>query len=235
MFYLYCLSDEVTARMLEGVPGVGGVAPRLIDYEGIAVVLSEWVEASVPVTRENVLAHERVVSRVLAETTPLPFRFGAIAGAERIANYVASQKASLQAALERVRGAVEMSVKIIWDAAEQRREDAADAAQSIVAATGAGTKFLLEKRRELAGDERLKRRAENLSAWLAEILRDVVKDSFVKVNPAESLVISASHLVGRADVNAYRGRIDNASKKQPELRFLTSGPWPPYSFSNLFP
>jgi hypothetical protein len=233
MFYLYCLSDEVTARMLEGVAGVLGVAPRVIDCEGIAVVLSECEETTVPVTREHVLAHERVVSRVLSETTPLPFRFGTLASAERVENYVVSQKASLQAALERVRGAVEMSVKIIWDASEQRREDVAGVAQSIESA-GAGTKFLLEKRRELAGDELLKRRAEDLSAWLAEILREVVKDSFVEMNPAQSLVISASHLVERSSINAYRGRIDDASKERADLRFLTSGPWPPYSFSNLF-
>ncbi|MBV9209025.1 MAG: GvpL/GvpF family gas vesicle protein [Acidobacteria bacterium] len=234
MFYLYCLSDEATARMLEAVAGVGGVAPRVIEFEGIAVVLSEWAEVSVPVTRENVLAHERVVGRILKETTPLPFRFGTLADEERIRSYVVSQKASLLSALERVRGAVEMSVKIIWDVSEERLGEVADEGQALEVGAGAGTRFLLEKRRELAGEERLRRRAENLSARLAETLREVVKDSFVQVNPAESLVINASHLVERKAVNAYRARIEGARREQPELRFLTSGPWPPYSFSNLF-
>jgi hypothetical protein len=233
MFYLYCLSDEATARLLEGVAGVGGAAPRWIDCEGIAVVLSECEEATVPLTRENVLAHERVVSRVLAETTPLPFRFGTTADAERIRNYVTSQKASLQAALERVRGAVEMSVKIIWRAEEEER--AAPSSETHGEDAGAGTRFLLAKQRELTGHERIQARAENLSTWLAAILKDFVKDSFVELRPSASLVVSASHLVERETVENYRVRLEAARRERPDLRFLTSGPWPPYSFSNLFP
>lgn len=222
--------------MLEGVAGLGGAMPRLICQGAIAAVVSEFEEATVPVTHENVLAHERVVSGVLATTTPLPFRFGTIASAERIQSYVASQTSSLKAALERVRGAVEMSIKIIWHAEENWREALASkiVSEGNAAATGAGTKFLLAKQREIMGDEQLKERAEELSAWLEELLKPVVKASSVQLRPAESLVIAASHLVERAHVDAYRRQVENARREQPELRFLTSGPWPPYSFSNLF-
>ena len=236
MFYVYCLSDEVTARMLDGLAGLGGAAPRLIYQEAMAAVVSEFEGETVSVTRENVLAHERVVSRVLAGITPLPFRFGTLASEERIQSYVASQMSPLKAALEHVRGAVEMSVKIIWDAAGNRREALANEAQAQhgAAVTGAGTEFMMAKRREIAGDERLQIRAGELDAWLAEALRDVVRESSVELRPAESLVLSASYLVARENLNAYRARLEKARLERQDLHFLTSGPWPPYSFSNLF-
>ena len=237
MFYIYCLSDEVTAEMLEGARGVGGGEPRLIEFDGISAVVSEFAETSISVAREHVLAHERVVSRVLAHTTPLPFRFGTLAGQERLESYVASQKSSLKLALERVRGAVEMSVKIIWNVEEAGRKAAgheAEAVANVAASAGAGTRFLLEKRRSIACDELLKERAEKLEKWLEKAVSDIVKESFVQVEPAEKLFLAASHLVLREKLDDYRARVEKARGEQPELHFLTSGPWAPYSFSSLF-
>ncbi|MBC7911595.1 MAG: GvpL/GvpF family gas vesicle protein [Pyrinomonadaceae bacterium] len=236
MFYAYCLSDEVTERMIAGVQGIGGIAPRLFQLGEIAAVVSELHEEGAPVvTRENVLAHERVLECVLAQTTPLPFRFGTMTGAERLQNYVASQERRLKAALARVRSSVEMSVKIIWNLEEIKREELAQEAEAEGhgKAAGAGTQFLLAKRREIIGDERLKMRAGELQAWLDKLLKDVVKESSSNVRPAEALVLSASHLVEREQLESYRERLAAARGQHQELRFLTSGPWPPYSFSDF--
>jgi hypothetical protein len=238
MFYAYCLSDEVTERMIAGVQGIGGIAPRLFQLGDIAAVVSELEEEGAPaVTRENVLAHERVLECVLAQATPLPFRFGTMTGAERLRSYVASQEQRLKAALARVRSSVEMSVKIIWNLEEIKREELVqedtEGHSKAESAGGAGTQFLLAKRREIIVDERLKVRAEELQAWLDKLLKDVVKESTSNVRPAEALVLSASHLVARERLESYRERLSEARGQHQELRFLTSGPWPPYSFSDF--
>jgi len=76
--YAYCLSDEVTPEATNSVIGVAGAMPRLIHYQGITAVVSDYTGEHLSVTRENVFAHERVIGRILAETTPLPFRFGTV-------------------------------------------------------------------------------------------------------------------------------------------------------------
>jgi hypothetical protein len=53
----------------------------------------------------------------------------------------------------------------------------------------------------------------------------------VRVSPEGSLVVRAAHLVVRERVEEYRERLRAAGDERRELRLLTSGPWPPYSFS----
>src|SRR5205085_2780008 len=110
--YVYCLSDELDAAAFEGLTGVGGASARVLSLGRIAAVVSEFEDESVALTSENVRAHNRVNSQVLAALTPLPFRFCTRAAESRLAEYVAANEASLVASLARVRGCVEMSVKI---------------------------------------------------------------------------------------------------------------------------
>jgi hypothetical protein len=45
--------------------------------------------------------------------------------------------------------------------------------------------------------------------------------------------VRAAHLVERERVVAYRERLRSLGAERVGLRFLTSGPWPPYSFSDV--
>ena len=51
--------------------------------------------------------------------------------------------------------------------------------------------------------------------------------------PTEKLIIAAAHLVDRDAIAKYRDQLAEARKLREELHFLVSGPWPPYSFSNI--
>jgi len=46
-------------------------------------------------------------------------------------------------------------------------------------------------------------------------------------------VVAAAHLVERDKIPQYKERLAAARKNRPELHFLFSGPWPPYSFANI--
>jgi hypothetical protein len=235
-FYAYCLSDEVTGGMIEAVGGVGGAGePRVIEHGGIRAVVSHLEGEHVSLTRDNVFAHERVIGSVLRHTTPLPFRFGTVVSAARLETYVNSQREFLQAQLARVRGSVEMSVKVIWSVSAVKREALGDdakegAPEDKSSAAGQGTAFLAAKRRELLGDETLREEAEETARWLALRLDDAVRETDVRVRPMEALVVAAAHLVERGRLEDYQERLRAARLERDDLHFLTSGPWPPYSF-----
>jgi hypothetical protein len=244
-FYVYCLSDEATPALVEGLSGVAGAAPGLIRYGNLSAVASEFTEERIPLTRENVEAHNRVNAHLLAHTTPLPFRFGTLVAPQQLDAYVHAHEAALAATLERVRGAVEMSLKIIWDAEAERREaeqeegaelgrgaGAAAGVEGGGGASGAGTAFLAAKRREMAGDAALESRAGEIREWLAENLGDTIREERVMVNASQALVVRAAHLVERVRLEEYRERLRRLrEERRARLRFLTSGAWPPYSFS----
>lgn len=237
--YAYCVSDEITTSTIESVTGVAGAGTRVVQYEKLAAVVSKFDGEQVAVSRENVLAHNHVLARVLAQTTPLPFRFGTVVSAARLQHYIESQEALLLTTLARVRGCVEMSVKIMWDVEAIKRETAERIANAGThgdidnLARGRGTAFLAAKRRAHLGDESLKQQAEEIKTWFVECIGDVVRESRVDLRPAEALVLQAAYLVERECLDVYRERIRRAREERPHLRFLTSGAWPPYSFSDV--
>lgn len=236
--YAYCLGDEVAARMLEDVTGVGGAKPHLVRHGEICVVVSNFEGETVSVTRENVFGHERVIQRVLRFATPLPFRFGTLVSDGRLEAFIHEHSDALRKNLERVRDSVEMSVKIIWDAAEEGGAPAFESGggQKPEAPTlGKGAAYLAARRREILGDELLKERAAEITAWLTERIGSAAKDCNVRVRTTESLVVRAAYLVRRAALSDYQERVERVRRERPKLRFLTSGPWPPYSFSNIKP
>jgi len=160
-----------------------------------------------------------------------------VVSAAQLENYVNSQRGFLQEQLTRVRGAVEMSVKVIWDVetirreAAQREGKAGALPRKADEALGRGTSFLEGLRREMMGDEALKAEAAEVASWLAERLGDAVRERSVSVRAPEALFIVAAHLVERARLDEYQERLSKARLERPGLHFLTSGPWPPYSFS----
>lgn len=230
--YVYCLVEGLPESAFEGLAGVGGARVRVLALGGFAAVVSEAGSEGSAVNEENLLAHNRVNAAALAATTPLPCRFGTRAAPERLAEYVAANDAALAASLARVRGRVEMSVKLMEKPEVKSRESEVES-EAGVAAAGAGTAFLLKKRRELLGEEGARRRAEGAAAWLASGVGELARETQARVSPSEAIFVRAAHLVERASVEEYRARLRTLAAARRDLRLLTSGPWPPYSFSEI--
>jgi hypothetical protein len=61
----------------------------------------------------------------------------------------------------------------------------------------------------------------------------LIRDEQVTMRPSEKLVLAAAHLVERDRIPQYREKMTAARKNRPQLHFLFSGSWPPYSFANI--
>lgn len=226
--YVYCLAEGVD--VLERPPlGISGAQVRLLKTENLSVLVSDLDADSVPVTRENALAHAAVVRSILDATTPLPFRFGALVTDQQLDSYLSAHKPALETKFAAMRGCVEMNVKIIWEISGEKKPALREDEKGL----GAGTNFLEEKRRQIIGDEHRAAEAGKISTWVHETLKALIRDEQVTMRPAERLVLSAAHLVERGNILPYREKVAEIRQKRPELHFLSSGPWPPYSFANI--
>jgi hypothetical protein len=222
--YAYCLVEDLDA-LDANTRGISGAAVRLLPVDEIAVLVSDFNSETVTVTRENALDHAAVVRSVLDRTTPLPFRFGTLVTEEQLKSYISSRKPALQTRFAHVRGCVEMSVKII----RKVSNDNTPARDEITS----GTSFLEKKRLAFLGSELKAAEATEISTWLHEQVDGLIRDEQVTVRPSEKLVLAAAHLVERDKIPQYRENVAEARKNRPELHFLLSGPWPPYSFANI--
>jgi hypothetical protein len=225
--YVYCLAGGVE-RLNKTVRGVSGAPVRIVEFEeDLSALVSVYRSEDFQVNRKNALAHHEVVRSITEQTTPLPARFGTVVTIEQLRKYVSTHHQAIKAKLAHVRGRVEMNVRMI-------RTIDADTSQKPEYTGGPGTAFLLEKRREILRDEAGAAQQGQLSAWLREKLADLIKEEKISVTPSETVILArVDHLISRADVQEYRTKMARAVEERPEIRFMVSGPWPPYSFANI--
>jgi gas vesicle protein GvpL/GvpF len=226
--YVYCLVEGLDS-LSRTRSGMDRAPVRLLKSGDFSVVVSDLAGDAVPVNRDNALAHASVIRSLLDETTPLPFRFGSIVSEQQLESYLNSHAEALQAKLNLIRGCVEMSTKIIWD---REWPDESPAREQAPPDTP-GTAFLTEKRRALLGNEVRASEATRVAAWLQERIGEAAKDTRISKNSTEKLLVAVSHLVERGSVAKYRRLVGAARDERPELHFLVSGPWAPYSFANI--
>jgi hypothetical protein len=223
--YAYCLVEDPDA-FDASTRGISGATVRLLQIDELAVLVTDFNADTIAVTRENALDHAAVVRSVLDRTTPLPFRFGTLVTEQQLRSYISARKPALQTRFAHVRGCVEMSVKVIRELSDEIKTQSRDEITT-------GTSFLEEKRREILGSEQKTAEAREIETWLHEQVDGLIRDEQVTIRPSEKLVLAAAHLVERDKIGQYKEKTAAARKNRPELHFLFSGPWPPYSFANI--
>jgi hypothetical protein len=223
--YAYCLCADLDS-FDNSVSGVSGVAVRVLKFGDVSVPVSEC--EAVPATRENMVAHAAVVRSVFTRTTTVPFRFGTLATEQQLGSFVTSNKGAIASKLEHLRGCVEMDLKANWLSSGSAEPSQPDPA------AGPGTAFLMEKRRELLGDEQTAAQRAELSAVLRTELGSLIKDEKISLQQSgKTEPARVFHLVEAAKIKQYREKVQELREKRPELELEVSGPWPPYSFANI--
>ncbi len=223
--YAYCLCADLDS-FDDSVSGVSGAAVRVLQIGDVSVPVSDC--ETVPATRENMLAHAAVVRSVFTRTTTVPFRFGTMATEQQLRSFVTNNKVAIANKFEHLRGCVEMNLKANWQSSESAEPRQPDPA------TGPGTAFLMEKRRELLGDEQAAAPRGKLSVLLRTELGSLIKDEKISLQqPEKAEPARVFHLVEALKIKEYREKVQELREKRPELELELSGPWPAYSFANI--
>lgn len=222
MIRAYCIRRRGEPPPAEGLTGAGGAAVRLVEEGEIGAWISVANVGSGDV--DSLRAHDAVVRAALRSATPLPVRFDTLYPDEHALRASLREAASsLQAALERVAGHVEMGVRVEW----RERQEAAPSEKGAVAS---GREYLERRRREFAAHEAQRARATKL---LDRVEARVAPQGDLGVRtllPAAGVAGSMAHLVHRQAVGVYRTRAAEAQAELPEVTLRVSGPWAPYSF-----
>ena len=211
MLYLYAFSEPPTT--LPQVMGLEGAALSLESHDGIEAVVSNLEGALMQPSKDSVLAHARVIDQLAAQNDAVvPARFGrAFDDPGSLGTAVREREAELRAALERVRGCVELGLRVLAPVEEPTPTPAT------------GREYMVGR---LARNRRDESAADELHVPLAALAREATRS--LRATP--QLLLSAAYLVPRGDVERFRETVRLQQEEHPDLSFACTGPWAPYSF-----
>jgi hypothetical protein len=214
VIYAYAVCERAAADPPPRRRGLGGAALRVALEDGMAVVYSRHRTLRPRPSPEAMWAHERAVEALMERGAVLPMRFGTMLADEtELVEALAARRDEFAAALNRVRGRVEIGLRVVQDrpAAQARRADS-------------GRAYVLARVEE-------HRRAERAARELHAPLAALACESRLR-RPAPPTLLAAAYLVERRDVAAFRARAEEVAAACPGVRAVFSGPWPPYSFAS---
>ncbi|MBI5956606.1 MAG: GvpL/GvpF family gas vesicle protein [Chloroflexi bacterium] len=206
-----------------------------VSYQDIAAVVSTLTSAKVQPTEANLWLHETVVEALMVDRAVLPVRFGTVLANEAAVQAVlTAHHADFVANLKRVRGRVELGLRVLWEIEEQGSggagEQGGTPAPSHLRREGSGRSYLLARLAEERQVWARRRRAEALAAEIHAPLARLAAEDTRQVLITPRLLLTAAYLVDRDQVATFRQEVEALSAAYPALRFLCTGPWPPYSF-----
>ena len=112
--YLYGIIGTNGERNF-GPIGLGSQEVETIAYRDLSAVISNAALGKYVVSKDNLLAHERVLERVMKEHTVLPVKFCTIAAnPEEIRRLLELRYPELKHLLRDLDGTVELGVKVVW-------------------------------------------------------------------------------------------------------------------------
>jgi hypothetical protein len=114
---LYALSAANGETLRYKVMGLESAAVYAIDHKGLRAVVSDTLSPRVRPERRNITAHQAVLHSLLEQQeSVLPMRFGVIArNAETVKKLLETNQRSIKEHLERLKGRVEMGLRVSWD------------------------------------------------------------------------------------------------------------------------
>jgi len=194
-------------------PPLPPVAPlRAVPAGGLAAICAPAEPQEV--SAETLWRHEEVVEALMRDRDLLPVRYGTMLEDDAaVALALDARGAELGIALDRVRGAVEVSVRAVTAGVE---DDLG------VATTGVG--YLRAKARASMAREGV---ARSLHEPLAALARAAVQRP---PGPPDEL-LRAAYLVDCEAIGAFTRLVAGLDERHHSLRLLCTGPWPPYSFA----
>ena len=216
MLHLYALAAS-PARLTE-VAGIEGSHLRSVRVaDDVDALVSDMSAPSVAASEAAILAHAAVVEDLArCNDALLPARFGpGYADEEALAEALEGRAAQVRDALERVRGCVELGLRVLADTVDERSPNGSS-----------GRAYMLRRLDQVRSSERL-------AADVHEALGAEARESTSRVLASPQLLLSSAYLLPKNAVDAFRTALDRTERRHPELTFVCTGPWPPYSFALL--
>jgi hypothetical protein len=237
--YIYCIIQCNAERefSFRGVGGRDGI--YTINFEDLAAVVSDSPIVRYDISRENTMAHERVIEGVMQRGfTVLPVRFGTIAqNADQVRERLLRRRFGLlHGLLHQVENKVELGLKAFWNKERIFREIVEEEPEIKVyrdALAQRSSEQTYTARIELGKmvEAALITKRDREAEQILNALRPVADE--IRVNPllGDTMVLNAAFLVRRNREAEFDAQVNALDEKYAgRITFKYIGPVPPFNF-----
>ncbi|CAM5548791.1 GvpL/GvpF family gas vesicle protein [Streptomyces atroolivaceus] len=233
--YIYAITAADHPLRLDGLSGVGEPASdlRTVKTGALGAVVSD-TPAELRAKRRDLVAHQSVLERLMADGAALPMRFGLVGpDDEQVRAALEQGKDAYTARLSELDGRLEYNLKVSREEQSLLREILAESqearrlseytrenpgAQDQMMALGELVSREIQGRQEAAGKE--------VAASLADAAERISEGE-----PTKTHFLNVSYLVRRDQASAFAQAVhEEAERRGDDYTFALNGPLPPYSF-----
>ncbi|MEI8314114.1 MAG: GvpL/GvpF family gas vesicle protein [Verrucomicrobiota bacterium] len=239
--YIYCIVGTRQERNWRAI-GIDRTDVLTISYDDLSMVVSSHPLTRVVINRDNMIAHQKVIERVMQEfDSVLPVRFGTIAAsADEIRNLLDRRQREFKTLLRHVERRIELGVKGLWKNmtaiyAEIVRDNPAIEKAKKAAANQAGATGL-PARREVGRlvEKALLKKKEQEAKQIADFFQKTVMDAKLSKTGTDEMFINASFLVDRGREKEFDNLMEQLVKRYKDrVLFKYAGPLPVFNFVNI--
>ncbi len=221
LHYVYGIVDGSTIE--RPIPyGHEGDEISLLQVNGLAAAVSRSTRTSLEASGENVWRHEKIINSLMKPHSVLPMRFGMICKADELTSLIRARYVALRADLAKVRGKVEMALRIkiaTYQDSKERKNHVTNSKEKI-----SGMAFLLDRMESIKRTKSEEEFIRDVKAHLETLTSATVWLDHQKRNEP----IKVSCLVEREYVPAFISALKKLNR--PDISLSCTGPWAPYSF-----
>ncbi len=239
--YIYCVIGSDEARNF-GPTGIGGRSDIVstIGYQGIGAVISNYPTTKYELSKENLLAHEKVIEKVMQDYTVLPMRaFTVASSAEEVRSFLRKNFSELKGLLKDLDNKVELGIKAYWIDMKAIFQELVDENETVrrlkhrITSKPRGQTSEKIKLGEMVAIA-LKAKKDKEGEELLRSLKRVAYDFVLAETRGDEMIINATFLVDRGREKEFDNRMDDLDRKYGQrIKFTYIGAAPPYNFVSL--
>jgi len=240
--YIYCIIETRGERNF-GPIGIGrrGDEVLTIGYDNLSMVVSNYPITKITANRENMLAHQKAIEKVMNEfDSVLPVRFGTIAaGADEIRNLLDRRYREFKDTLIDMDHKVELGVKGIWKDMNVIFNEIVEENQTIKCLKEAIKKESdpnVQAKIDVGKlvKEALQIKKEKQAEEIVDRLRRASFEYKLNKTIGDGMFINAAFLVNKGRVKEFDNIMDDLGDEcEDRMKCMYAGPLPVFNFVNI--
>ncbi|MBI5207520.1 MAG: GvpL/GvpF family gas vesicle protein [Candidatus Firestonebacteria bacterium] len=236
------ISDNSVNKTGLGFKGLCDSYLYCLSYRDIAIAVTEICDNRLKINNECIFEYEKIIENLMKDSSLLPFRFGtAFKDDIEIVRLLKEQYDKFYLNLQKVKNKLEYGLKVMWDYEEAGQKlipfsylKENKRTFDILEGSSLYRKYLVNRFKKYKHEEALIKSAENIINDIYFSLEEVSSFSTFKKMLTKKIILDANFLVEKEKEDKFINRFKEIKQRRKDLKFLFTGPWPPYSFTDNY-